>query len=293
MVMGPTHAMSGAAIWLAAAAGGILPGLTGAPLPVVFAGAAVCAGSALLPDLDCPGSLSTKDGSTVVRAFGLAGEIVGHSLEKFSEAIYHATASKHDSDRTNGHRTFTHTLVFAVLLGSLVAIAGSLTIGFNAFDRDWIVGQVVALVTMWGCLHLALFGLAEKAIKRQRKRYGLLWVMILSGLVTAATVTQLPVEHGYPWLGLAVGFGSLIHCFGDAITIKGVPILWPIPLAGKRWREIGPPAFLRIRAGGVFEYVILLPALNLATVILVIALFPEGQAFLADLWGAAATKAAG
>ena len=293
MVMGPTHAMSGAAIWLGAAAGGILPGLAGAPLPVIFVGSAVCAGSALLPDLDCPGSLSSKDGSTVVRAFGILGEIVGHSLEKLSEAIYHATASKKDSDRTNGHRTFTHTLVFAVLLGSMIAIAGSLTMRFELFGKEWIFGQAVAMVTMWGCLHLALFGLFEKAMKKQRKRYGLIWVMILSGMVTAATIFQLPVDKGYPWLGLAVGFGSLIHCFGDAITMKGVPLLWPIPIGGKCWYEIGPPQALRIRAGGAFEYIVLLPVLNIVTVILVICLFPEGQQLVSDLWATATIKAAG
>lgn len=66
MVMGPTHAASGAAAWLLTA-----PTLTAAVTThtmhptQAFVGAAVCAGSALLPDIDLPSS-------TVSRSFGPA-----------------------------------------------------------------------------------------------------------------------------------------------------------------------------------------------------------------------------
>ena len=276
MVMGPTHAMSGAAVWLAASAGGILPAVVGAPIPVVFAGAAVCAGSALLPDLDCPGSLSSKDGSTVVRAFGFVGEAVGHGLENVSQFVYNLTRSKKDKERNSGHRTLTHTLIFALLLSFSVSSAGSITKTFTLFDRQWIVGQVVILVVMWGCLHLAMFGLAEKWVKKSRRKYGLLFLIACSGALTYATVSQLPTEGGYPWLGFAVGFGSLIHCFGDAITKAGVPILWPIPICGRRWFELttGPFAF---RAGGGFEYTVVLPMFTIITVISAILVVPEAR----------------
>jgi len=274
--------MSGAAVWLGAAAGGLLPAVSGAPLPVVFAGAAVCAGSALLPDLDCPGSLSTKDGSTVIRAFGVFGEVVGHTLENVSQLVYNATRAKKEAERSSGHRTLTHTLVFAVLLSLGISAAGSITHEFTAFGRYWIVGQVVTLVVMWACLHLAMFGLAEKWVKKNRRKFGLLFLVACSGVLTYVTVSRLPTAGGYPWLGFAVGFGSLIHCFGDAITKAGVPILWPLPIGGRRWYELTTGPFA-IRAGGGFEYGILLPALTLVAVISAVLVAPEGREVVAML----------
>ena len=74
----------------------------------------------------------------------------------------------------------------------------------------------------------------------------------------------------------AVGFGSLIHCFGDAITKAGVPILWPIPIRGRRWFELstGPFAF---RAGGGFEYAVVLPLFTIVAVVSAILVVPEAR----------------
>lgn len=266
MVMGPTHAMSGAAVWLTAAAASV-PVLAALSPAEVAVGAAVCAGCALLPDLDCPGSLSTKDGSTVVRAFGVLGEAVGHTLSNVSLWVYNLTRSKSDPHRNSGHRTLTHTAVFTVGLGLLVSAGASLPGTFDAIGREWATGQVISLLVMWGSLHLALFGLAEKWAKKTRKKYGLLAVMGVSAVLTMITAATLPDNAGtFPWLGLAVGAGAVMHCLGDAITKMGVPFLWPIPIRGKRWWDITLPWFMRIRAGGTFEYTVLLPVLTLVTV---------------------------
>lgn len=276
MVMGPTHAMSGAALWLGAAATSA-PLLGGQPLPAVAVGAAVCAGSALLPDIDCPGSLSTKDGSTVVRSFGVLGEIVGHTMDNLSLAVYNLTRGKKDKVRTSGHRTLTHTAVFTVALGALVSAGTALPGTFAAFGRTWGTGNVFALLVMWAMLHLALFGLVEKWTKKQRAKYGLLGVMAFSGLLTLLTASQLHhTNGGFGWLGLAVGAGAVMHCLGDAITKAGVPFLWPLPINGKHWYDLALPSFLRIRAGGTFEYAILLPALTLYTCLAALALLPGG-----------------
>lgn len=282
MVMGPTHAMSGAAAWMGACAGGVLPAMSGAPTSVVLAGAAVASGSALLPDLDCPGSLSPKDGSTVVRAFGIVGEIVGHSLSNLSLAVYNLTASKHDKPRRSGHRTLTHTLVFTAGVGALVAALGSVTATFDAFGREWMVSQVATFVAMFVCLHLALYGLAEKWAKAQRAKYGLIATMLLSAVATSATIAHLPQESS-AWLGLAVGFGAVMHLVGDAITKQGVPLLWPAPINGKRWYDITLPSGLRITAGGAFEKSLLLPALSLVTLVLLVGYLPGGSNVLLTL----------
>lgn len=277
MVMGPTHAMSGAALWLGAAATSA-PLLGGQPMPAVVVGAAVCAGAALLPDIDCPGSLSLKDGSTVVRAFGIVGEVMGHTMDNVALAVYNLTRGKKDKPRNSGHRTLTHTAVFTVALGFLVSAGATIPGTFNLLGREWGIGNVFALVIMWGMLHLAMFGLIEKWTKKTRKKYGLLAVMAISALGTLLTASQLErTTGGLEWLGLAVGAGAVMHCLGDAITKAGVPFLWPIPINGKRWYDITLPSFMRIRAGGTFEYAILLPALTLYTFLAAIYLMPGGK----------------
>lgn len=210
----------------------------------------------------------------MVRAFGPVGELVGHSLDSLSLAIYRLTKSKADEDRNSGHRTFTHTLVFAILLTLGVGAAASVTSTFTVREHEFVVGQVATLVIMWAALHLAMFGLAEKWVKKNRRKYGLLFIVAISGGLTYLTVSQLP-PGGYPWLGFAVGFGSLIHCLGDAITKAGVPVLWPLPIIGRRWYEIRlGPGF---RAGGGFEYSVVLPLFTTVAIVSAFLVVPEAQ----------------
>jgi hypothetical protein len=287
--------MSGAAAWLAvvaaADAGVSGPGmgvLVGMPLPVVAMGAAVCAGGALLPDIDCPGSLSIKDGSTVVRAFGIAGEAVGHTMDGVSLLVYNLTRSRHDPERHSGHRLLTHTAVFAVGLGMLTSLAVSLPGTFTAAGKEYSTGTAVALVIMWACLHLSLFGLFEKWTKKQRKKFGLIGVMAISGVLTLVTASALPAGAAggkFWWLGLAVGGGSAVHCFGDAITQAGVPFVWPVPISGRRWGELQLPSLLAIRAGGKFECAALFPALTVLTLWLVAYTMPASKGLASSFAG--------
>ncbi|MGV8847025.1 metal-dependent hydrolase [Tessaracoccus sp.] len=293
--MGPTHAMSGAAGWLAvvaaADAGVAGPGmgvLVGMPLPVVAMGAAVCAGAALIPDLDCPGSLSLKDGSTVVRAFGIVGEAVGHTMNAVSLLVFNMTRSRHDKTRESGHRLLTHTAVFALGLGVLTSLAVSLPGTFTAGGKAYSTGTALALLIMWAGLHLSLFGLFDKWAKKQRKKYGLVGVMVISGVLTLVTAQALPTGAAggrFWWLGIAVGFGVAMHDLGDAITRAGVPFLWPVPIHGKRWWEFRLPSPLAIRAGGTFELVALFPALTVVTVWLVLYSVPVSRGAAAAVLG--------
>ena len=293
--MGPTHAMFGAAAWLAAVgaaeAGVDAPGmelLVGMPLPVVAMGTAVCAGAALLPDIDCPGSLSIKDGSTVVRAFGIVGEVVGKAMNAMALLVYNLTKLRRDSDRRSGHRLFTHTAVFAVALGMWTSFAASLPGTFDAGGKTYSTGTAMALLIMWLCLHLSLFGLFEKWTKEQRKNLSLVGVMAISAALTIVTAAALPAEAArgkFWWLGLAVGGGSAVHCLGDAITRAGVPFVWPIPIGGRCWWEIQLPSRLAIRAGGRFEYVVLLPALTALTLWLVVYTLPASKGLAVSVAG--------
>jgi hypothetical protein len=199
VVMGPTHAMFGAGAWLAvvAAAGAGVSGpgmdvLAGMPLPVVAMGAAVCSGGALLPDIDYPGSLSTREGSTVVRACVILGEAVGKAVDGLALLVFHLTQLRHDEDRHSGHRLLTHTAVFAVGLGMFTSSATSLPGTFTVLGRTCSTGTAMALLIMWSCLHLSLFGLFERWTKKQREKFSIIGVMVFSAVLTMATARALP-----------------------------------------------------------------------------------------------------
>jgi membrane-bound metal-dependent hydrolase YbcI (DUF457 family) len=246
MVMGPTHAMSGAAVWLAGAgATATMLGYHQTPFELAVY-TAVCAGSALLPDLDCSGAvLRNKGGATVARTFGVASHVLAEVVEKFSLAVYRLTSTKHDERRTNGHRTLTHTWLFNVLLGIGV---GALC---EAFGKPAVIGVL-----------FFTFGLAVRGLMSDvARKSGWVLVTALSAAAAWLAIMMLPGDRGYPLLGLAVGAGGVIHTLGDMITRHGCPVLWPIIFRRQRWWEFGMPDALAVKVDGWFERVVLLPGL--------------------------------
>ncbi len=246
MVMGPTHAVSGAAAWLAGA------GATAAILgyrqnPVELAVyTAVCAGSALLPDLDCSGAvLKNKGGATVARTFGVVSLFVAEVVEKFALLVYRLTSTRHDEKRTNGHRTLTHTWLFNILLG----------FGVGALCEHF--GKPVVVGILFFTFGLAVRGLMADVARKSG------WILITALAAAAAglAILTLPADRGYPLLGLAVGAGGVIHTLGDMITRHGCPVIWPIIWRRQRWWEFGVPDAFAVKVDGWFERVILLPAL--------------------------------
>ncbi|MEV6525066.1 metal-dependent hydrolase [Longispora sp. NPDC051575] len=237
-MMGPTHAMSGAAAWLAGSwALGEFMNIHQRPAELVV-GAAVCAGAALLPDLDCSGRVTAnKGGATVARTFGVASLFLAECVEKFALAVYTVTRAKHDPKRKNGHRTLTHTWVFNVALGGLVAfLAGH-------WGKPFVIGL------LFFTLGLAIRGLLADWAKER----GWIVVTLLSAGAAYGAWLWLPADRGFPLLGLAIAFGGVIHTLGDMITRAGCPVLWPLPLAGRVWREIGVPNFMAVQVNGGFE----------------------------------------
>src|SRR3954470_4865744 len=84
-MMGPSHALSGAAAWLAGSwALDHFAGYGQSPLAIAV-GTAVCAGGALLPDLDLSGKVTrNQGGATVARTFGVFSLFVAEVIEKIS-----------------------------------------------------------------------------------------------------------------------------------------------------------------------------------------------------------------
>lgn len=237
-MMGPSHALSGAAVWLGGSwALDHFAGYEQSPLAIAV-GTAVCAGGALFPDLDLSGKVTrNKGGATVARTFGVASLFLAEVIEKLSLAVYHVTKLSDDPERENGHRTLTHTLPFTVVVG------WGTTALCTAYGK-WAV--VAILFVMIG---LALRGLFDEWAKRA----GWLLITLISAAAAWGTALRLPGDRGYPMLGLAVGVGCLVHLLGDLVTRAGVPLLWPIPTGRRMWRMFGLPGGLAVRAGGAVE----------------------------------------
>ncbi|ROT29318.1 metal-dependent hydrolase [Micromonospora sp. HM5-17] len=241
-MMGPSHALSGAAVWLAGSwALDQFAGYEQSPLAIAV-GTAVCAGGALFPDLDMSGKVTAnKGGATVARTFGVVSLFIAEVVEKISLGVYHATRQKRDPDRDNGHRTLTHTLPFTVLVG------WGTTALCNAYGK-WAVISILFFM-----IGLALRGLFDEWAKRA----GWVVITLLSAAAAYFTYLHLPGDRGYPMLGLAMGVGCFVHILGDMITRNGVPILWPIPIKRRMWMMIGLPNKIAITAGGKVEKTVL------------------------------------
>jgi membrane-bound metal-dependent hydrolase YbcI (DUF457 family) len=261
MVMGPTHAMSGAAVWLAGcwAAG---HWWDYHPDPVQLGvGAAVCAGAALLPDLDLSGRVTAnKGGAIVAHTFGVVSLFLAECVEKISLGVYTLTRMRRDPRRHNGHRTLTHTWLFNVGLG------------FG-------VGELCARFGKWAVIGVLffLFALAIRGLLHTwAKKRG--WVITTLCALAAAfcAYALLPTGRGYPVIGVAIAAGGIVHTFGDMITKEGCPVIWPLPTGRRTWREFGVPDAVAVKVGGGVERRLLLPVFVLVALVAGVAVLAPG-----------------
>lgn len=267
MVMGPTHAMSGAALWLAGSAvADIAFGIDQSSAELIV-GTIVASGAALYPDIDCAGKVTeNKGGSTVARSFGVASLFVAEVVERLCYWFYLLTKSKKDKKRKNGHRTFTHTAVHAAIVGT-----GT---GFLAYQ----FGKPAVIAILFVLTGLAVRGLLAETVEKKG------W-LVTTGVALVASYGMyrfLPEGRDYWVLGLAMGIGCFIHILGDMITKMGSPLFFPLPIQGRRWRDIGLPNSIALRAGGKEENRILLPILTVLVVIGMIYNVPEVQQLIFD-----------
>jgi membrane-bound metal-dependent hydrolase YbcI (DUF457 family) len=161
---------------------------------------AISAGFSLLPDLDHPKATATK-------ALGMPAHLLAHALCK---AAVGATATGRDrghiawqqvQKRDPYHRTLTHTLAAAVLVGTL----GFLSVLAGAVFTGMVASFGVFL----------LWPLRKRAIGP---------VVLAAAAAAVGAVFLLD-----PWLmALAVGGGYVSHLAADACTAAGVPALWPL-----------------------------------------------------------------
>lgn len=258
-MMGSSHALSGAAVWVAGCALSAYAhraGVPFAPRPdtgMVATGALLCAGAALLPDLDHHSSHATRSLAPVTTWLHKA-------LAGSSAVAYRMTRTRWDDPDDNGrHRRLTHTVPFAAFVGVLV---GVLVARF---------GAPAGVALLFICAALMARALMPDLTRRQmswRCAAGLRWLLPRGlevveygpGLLAAALVTNVavftPMPHWGWWAGLPIAVGSFAHCLGDAITKQGCPFGWPFRIRGKRWYDICLPAALRFRTGSAVEHVV-------------------------------------
>ncbi|MFC3500134.1 metal-dependent hydrolase [Micromonospora krabiensis] len=251
-MMGPSHALSGAAVWLAGSwALDQFADYHQSPLALAV-GTAVCAGGALFPDLDLSGKVTrNQGGATVARTFGVVSLFFAEVMEKISLGVYYMTKLSKDPKRNNGHRTLTHTIPFTVLVG-------------------WGTTALCAAYGKWAVIGILFFmiGLALRGLfDRWAERAG--WVIVTLVSLAAAWFTwaNLPGGRGYPMIGVAMGVGCFVHILGDMITRAGVPILWPIPIKRRMWTMIGLPNSIALRTGSKAEVVVLRAALTVVALL--------------------------
>lgn len=112
-MMGRTHALSGAALWLVGCAT-VTAVVHPVGAAVVLVGTPVAVLASYTPDLDHPSS-------TAARSLGVATRLLATGIAALSAAVYRWTATEEDRPNGTGHRAITHTAMFCLLLGGLVS----------------------------------------------------------------------------------------------------------------------------------------------------------------------------
>lgn len=235
VVMGPTHAMSGAAVGLAVAQ--LLPEEWGGVNTVqeAFLYAGLTAGAALLPDLDSPSA-------TVSRSFGPFTQALSHTVENTAQGFVNLTRARKDPKCRNGHRTLTHTIWFALAAG-----AGATAL-ISAFGKPAVIGLLFIF------LGLAIRGLFPEWSKKTD------WLIVtaISAALAYGAWYFIPVDSFGLVMGSAVTVGCVTHMLGDLATKQGIPAFAPVLQFGrKRWWKLKLPGFLSITASGPGDKVLL------------------------------------
>lgn len=112
----------------------------------------------------------------------------------------------------------------------------------------------VSQLVCWIMRHLSM--VVYEATRTERDRKGgchrtfthTLPFVLLTGGGLAAVLLATPAADWAAFVGVAIGLGTLVHILGDAMTLSGVPVRWP--LLDKKGRRWGTWGFRWFRAGG-------------------------------------------
>ncbi|MFQ4150557.1 metal-dependent hydrolase [Arthrobacter sp. LAPM80] len=254
-MMGPHHAASGAAVWLALTTqfdvglGTLAKVLPSAPEQVsigmglldlnpaaVVVGALVTAGAALVPDADHRNAT------------------IAHSLPPLSNIMCVQVGRM-----SGGHRHGTHSILGLAVFVAIAALAGMWTVELPNYG---------IIFPGAGLLSVLLASFAAKVLKfipDSMQKFP--WIV---GIAVGAFVTFLAPQEPY-WFPLAMALGVAVHIAGDMVTTGGCNLLWPlrirpprmlrkVPLVKRIWKPSGNIALPILgNAGSVREWMLLVP----------------------------------
>ena len=190
-MLGSTHALSSAAVFLAAAfpLSHYVHHLT--PLTAAV-GTVVCAGAGLLPDLDHPSA-------SPAQAFGPISKTAARAIARIS----------------GGHRHATHSLLGLTICGALAAAA---------YLNVWTLAAVI-----WLCMGLGVRALWRRPKNRPNGRLDWRDIAGLVHAAVAAYVAYRLTHSGLDlsMIPFAVALGYAVHLIGDSATETGVNWWWP------------------------------------------------------------------
>lgn len=244
-MMGPSHAACGAAAWVALT-GTYTVHLADISFPVglglmpvgdpgLITGALICAGAALLPDLDHPGGTVARSLPPVSRwlARGLSRLAGGHrrgthSLLGLLVVVLLAELSQRASVPVGDALRWRVTGSAALPAGG--AGTGAAPPGAVGSGAAGAVGDAAASLPgqVWplaAVLSVLLIACAVKVLAFVPDRLAHAnWVV---GILLGAFVATHP--PGDPrWFVVAVGLGCAVHMLGDLLTTQGIHLLWPL-----------------------------------------------------------------
>ncbi|OFX22917.1 MAG: hypothetical protein A2V77_21010 [Anaeromyxobacter sp. RBG_16_69_14] len=178
-------------MWAVAAAAALPEKVIGIHLGTtdILLGAFLCAGAALLPDLDHPS--------------GTIAHFLGPVSHYFCRLVCWASG---------GHRHATHSLLFVAL-----TFGGSWA-GVHYLHRPFTLALVFVLLS-----------LAVRALRLCPPGTGIHSWGVVTLLAAAGTAMADSWMSATPqWMPFAVGLGALAHLVGDCLTREGCPLFWPV-----------------------------------------------------------------
>lgn len=209
---GETHALSGAAIWLAVTSDSALAlGWAPAVSEVSLIGSVLCAGAALAADID-------HRHATIAHSLPPVTQWLAVGVEKIS----------------GGHRHGTHSIVGIAAFGFIAYLASRAVITTD--DRVIALGAGIAAVLLVAFAAKAL-GLNKNIGRRgsiAKDVFGSFLGPWLLAVGSAGLATWY-LGYTWDWLPLCVVIGIAIHIVGDGLTPEGVPLLWPFNPAPPKW----------------------------------------------------------
>lgn len=207
-MMGGSHALTGAAAWVAVTS--TAPYTLGwAPLSPtgILVGSIVAAGAALVPDAD-------HHNATIAHSLPSLGPIPSPT-----KALAVGIGSI-----SGGHRHGTHSIVGTLAFGFVAALANLAIFPSERFGSINVGGGLVALL---------LIAFAAKALKLSRGGWLSTWGLAAVG--ASAVTLFAPAEWG--WLPLAMIVGVVVHILGDMLTVGGCPIFFPLYPRQPKWLQ--------------------------------------------------------